>query len=206
MRIVTLSREFGSGGREVGKRLADALGFAYYDREIENALAQRMGLDPAFLARRMEQGVGWDIPLHFGRTFTHSAQYGEQVKLMQASRQLMEELAARSDCVIVGRAADVILADRQPLKIFVYADMDYKLSRCQSYGELDAPMIPREMEKAIRRMDSRRAQYHNRLLDGSWGDKARYHLCLNTTAWEIKALIPPVADFARRFFAMQGQG
>ena len=134
-RIITISREFGSGGREVGKRLADALGCAYYDSEIEAGLARQMNLDQGYVARAIGNGILTSIPLHFGRTISSPSLYKQQVDILVEKQKLLKELAAASDCVIVGRAADVILSGDDPLKLFVYADMDHKVARCQQYEE-----------------------------------------------------------------------
>ena len=72
MSIITVSREFGSGGREVGKRLADALGYAYYDREIVSAIARKTSLDERYVASALEGGLFRSVPIHFGRTFSYS--------------------------------------------------------------------------------------------------------------------------------------
>ena len=127
-RIITISREFGSGGREVGKRLADALGCAYYDSEIEAGLARQMNLDQGYVARAIGNGILTSIPLHFGRTISSPSLYKQQVDILVEKQKLLKELAAASDCVIVGRAADVILSGDDPLKLFVYADMDHPAS------------------------------------------------------------------------------
>ena len=106
-RIITISREFGSGGREVGKRLADALHCAYYDSEIEASIAQNLDLDEGYIARSLESGAFTNIPLHFGRTIASSYLYKQQVDILVEKRKVLREIAAASDCVIVGRAADV---------------------------------------------------------------------------------------------------
>ena len=73
MRIITIGREFGSGGRELGKRLADALGYAYYDREILTAIAQKSNMDEGYVSKMMEQGLFNSIPITFGQTFHYTA-------------------------------------------------------------------------------------------------------------------------------------
>ena len=148
-RIITISREFGSGGREVGKRLADALHCAYYDSEIEASIAQNMDLDEGFIARSIGNGALTNIPLHFGRTIASSYLYKQQVDILVEKRRVLRQVAAASDCVIVGRAADVILEDLAPFKLFVYASMDHKLARCRRYeetGHLDSrDVFPRQV-------------------------------------------------------------
>lgn len=204
-RIITISREFGSGGREVGKRLADALHCAYYDSEIEASIAQKMDLDEGFITRSMESGAFTNIPLHFGRTIASSYLYKQQVDILVERRRVLREVAAASDCVIVGRAADVILEDQVPFKLFVYAGMEHKLARCQRYEEASHAGSPKALEKEIRQVDARRAKYHGMFSPIKWGDRANYHLCINTTGLEIKQLIPHLAGYARAWFAMNGR-
>ena len=204
-RIITISREFGSGGREVGKRLADALHCAYYDSEIETSIAQNMDLDEGFIARSIGNGALTNIPLHFGRTIASSYLYKQQVDILVEKRRVLRQIAAASDCVIVGRAADVILEDLAPFKLFVYASMDHKLARCRRYEETSRLDSPKALEKEIRQVDARRAKYHGMFSPVKWGDRANYHLCLNTTGLEIKQLIPHLTGYAQAWFAMHGR-
>ena len=100
--IITVSREFGSGGRELGKRLADALEFSYFDREIVTALAKKTGLDEDYLASSTESGAFTQIPIHFARSFSEAPAFSnEAVKLMSMQTSLIKELASKGNCVIV---------------------------------------------------------------------------------------------------------
>ncbi len=201
MKIITISREFGSGGRELGKRLADALGYAYYDREIEAAIAERTGMDIRYIAQMADRNLLMTIPLHFGQTFNSGYVQKQHLDILVEKQRVMKNLACQSDCVIVGRAADAILSEYNPFKIFVYADMDYKIKRCQGYAEVKEHLSVREMEKSIRKIDAARSQYH-RLFPGlDWGNREQYHLCVNTTGLEIKRMVPPLAEYVRNWFA-----
>ena len=201
MSIVTISREFGSGGREVGKRLADALGYAYYDREIVTAIAQKNRLDEDYVASALSRGMYRNIPLHFGRTFTYSAaMMTDTTNLFVEQHRIIRELAANDNCIIVGRAAGVILREQDPFKLFVHADMASKVKRCQARAGEDEHFTDREMERRIKKIDSERARYHELFSGIDWGDKAGYHLCLNTTGAEIKAVIPSLAEYIRCWF------
>ncbi len=202
MRIITVSREFGSGGREVGKRLADELGFAYYDREIVTEIAKKNELDEAYVERTLNSGLISSIPVHFGRTFAYSpAMISNSVNLFVEQHKIIKELAKKGDCIIVGRAADVILKDYKPFNLFVYADMDSKIKRCQERAAKGENVAARDMEKKIRKIDSERAKYYEFFSNTAWGDKAGYDLCVNTTGVEIKKMIPVIAEYARAFWA-----
>lgn len=201
MNIVTISREFGSGGRELGKRLADALGYAYYDREIEAAIAERTGMDIRYVTQLADRSLLASIPLHFGQTFTHASVQKQQIDILVEKQRVMKDFARLSDCVIVGRAADIVLSEYQPFKIFVYADMAYKIKRCQRYAGGSQPLSVREMERSIRKIDAARAQYRGMFPGIGWGDREQYHLCVNTTGLEIKGIIPSLAGYARSWFS-----
>lgn len=122
MSIITVSREFGSGGREVGKRLADALGYAYYDREIVSAIAQKTSMDEGYVASALEGGMFRSVPIHFGRTFSCApALMSNTAQLYVEQHKIIRELAQKGSCIIVGRAADAILAEYEPFNLFVYA-------------------------------------------------------------------------------------
>ena len=200
MKVITISREFGSGGRELGKRLADQLGYAYYDREIEEHVAHRMDLDEGYISRAIEQGALINVPLHFGRTLASSHMLKQQVSILVEKQRVLREIAAASNCVIVGRAADAMLADQTPFRLFVYADMEHKVQRCRAYAEPGEGLSGRELEQSIRRMDAKRADYYRMFADVQWGKKENYHLCVNTTGLEIKKIVPSVAQYVTACF------
>lgn len=130
MKIITVSREFGSGGRELGKRLSDCLGWPYYDREIISAVARRNALDEGYVEDALEQGDFRGVPLTIGRTFAYlPSMPHDSRQLLQEQRRVLRALAAHGDCIIVGRNADLILAEHRPLKLFVYADLESRLRR-----------------------------------------------------------------------------
>ena len=198
--IITVSREFGSGGRELGKRLADELGYSYYDREIVSALAEKTGLDENYLASSTETGVMNQFPIHFARSFTQMpAVSGDSVKIMSMQTSLIKDIAAKGDCVIVGRAADSILEEYEPFRIFVYADEVTKLKRCRERAEDGEDLSDRDMVRAMKRIDKARAEFHDIISEYRWGDKEGYDLCINTTNIEIRNVIPAVAEYYRYF-------
>ena len=131
--IITIGREFGSGGRELGRRLADELGIAYYDREILLEIQKRTPYCLAYIERVSEEKSFSLPPIHYGMSFDN----GYDTVLKQdndvhiAQNEFLKEIASKSDCVIIGRAADYVLRDLHPIRIFVYADMETKLKRCR---------------------------------------------------------------------------
>lgn len=205
MNVITISREFGSGGRELGKRLADLLGYTYYDKEIEEAVAQHMNMDAGYVGQSIEQGMLVNIPLHFGRTLASTYILKQQVEILVEKQRVLKEIAVKSNCVIVGRAADVILAEYNPCKIFVYADMAHKVERCQKYAETEEKKALHELEREIRRVDARRADYHTMFSDKKWGNKENYHLCVNTSGLQISAVAPHIVEYTKVWFSANRQ-
>ena len=132
MRIITISREFGSGGRELGKRLAEIMGFDYYDREIITAIADSSGLDANYVENALETGIWQRVPLTFHNSFASKAVFqASHINLLSEQTKVIEGIAkAGHDCVIVGRNADVLLAKENPFTIFVCADLEAKVRRC----------------------------------------------------------------------------
>ena len=206
MRVITISREFGSGGRELGKRLADQLGFDYYDRQIISSIANTNNLDEDYVERTLEQRSWATIPYSFRHSFAMSAVIQPpQIGLLQAQREVIEGIVGTGrDCVVVGRNADVFLEKQRPFKIFVCAAMEARVARCIERASEDEQLTPRQIEQNIRRIDKNRAKTREMIAFGKWGDPASYDLTVNTTNWDIKALTPAVADFALRWFEQRG--
>lgn len=206
MRIITLSREFGSGGREVGKRLADELGVAYYDREIITAVAEKSALDESYVEYALEKGLLHNFRFTFSHTFSHVSMMNDSVcELFMVQNQVLRQLAQNGDCVIVGRSADAVLEEWQPLKLFVYADLPSKIARCRDRARVGEMLSDKDIEKLIRQVDKSRANYHSIVANTGWGKRESYHLCLNTTGLEIKEFIPLLADYARKWFDARDQ-
>jgi len=117
--------------------------------------------------------------------------------ITSAQNQLMKELASQGDCIMVGRCADVILQDYKPMNIFVYADQQSKLKRCQSRAEKNERFTEKEMLKKMKQIDRERVAYRQLFTESEWGKKESYHLCINTSDKDIKALIPAIAEYVR---------
>ena len=205
-RIITVSRQFGSGGREVGKRLADVLGIAYYDREIITAVAQRSGLAEEYIASISERGISAYYPITFGHTLSYPTSIIDpQVEVISEQNKLLKSLAEKSDCLIVGRCADVVLRDHAPFNLFVYADQDSKLARCQARQSADEKLSANDLKRRMAKVDKERARYRALITDSRWGDPAAYHLCVNTTGWNMHALVDVLAPVVTGWFDQQGK-
>lgn len=201
MKIITISREFGSGGRELGKRLADELGFAYYDKEITSQIAKEVEMDEEYVEHMLSKG----IPHHFAITYASSFGYPtytqfDTTKLLVAQQKILKQVAREGNCVIVGQCASVLLEDLKPLNIFVYASMESKIKRCIMRAKNKDELDEKTVKKMIKDIDKSRVKQHDLHSDTKWGDKTGYHLCINTTDVEIKNIVPSVAQYAKEWF------
>lgn len=202
-KIITISREFGSGGRELGKRLADVLGIPCYDHEIIEMIAKENGFDERYVANVSEKSIEAAYPMTIGHRFAMPPiQIMDQsIRVATAQRKIIENFAEQGDCVIVGRCADVILEDMNPLNLFVFADMPSKVQRCMERAPEGENLTANELERKIKQIDKQRAQHHQMYSDTKWGNKEGYHLCINTSGKEIKKLIPSLMQFVNDWFA-----
>ncbi|MBQ6273291.1 MAG: cytidylate kinase-like family protein [Oscillospiraceae bacterium] len=201
MRIITISRQFGSGGRELGKRLSDCLGWDYYDRQILETLAEEHNMDAEYV-RRALANHGWqNIQLSYRSSFKQLMfDPGVRTQLLVRQREILQQIAALGqDCVIVGRDADVILQDCKPFRIFACADLEARLRRCLAFEEKKPRrerLGEKEILRNIRRIDKNRARTREVLTGKTHGDASAFDLTVNTSGWEIKKLAAAVADFA----------
>mgnify|MGYP001115895033 CR=1 FL=1 len=201
MKIITISREFGSGGRELGKHLAELLGYDYYDKEIIASVASNTGMDEDYVTRTLKQDRWQNVPLTFHQSVTNISMDSTHTDLLLERKRVIEEIAeAGKDCIIVGRNADVLLREYQPFNIFVCADIETKARRCAERSSEDECLNKKEVKRKIHKIDKGRAQTRALITDSSWGDRSAYHITLNTTDWDLKQLAQAVAEFAKRWF------
>ena len=204
MKIITISREFGSGGRELGKRLADALGVPCYDQQIIELVAEREKLDKTYVASRSEKDIRVFYPTTIARGFYRpNYMVMQSVQIMSAEQDIIKKLADAGDCVIVGRAADVILEEYNPFRIFVCADDASKIARCRSRAESDENLSDKEILRKCREIDKRRSSYRRMFTDKKWGDASGSDICINTTGREIKTLIPALSAYIEAWYSKE---
>lgn len=195
--IITVSREFGSGGRELGKRLADQLGLAYYDREILTELSRQEGLSEDYIEKVLESPSGVGYAISYSRSFTMIQNIDTTSVLLAKQHNIIKRIAEKGNCVIVGRGADAILSQYSPFRIFVYADMASKVERCRQRGRENEDLSDKALQKKIKKIDKARSDNYKFISELSWGDKKAYDLCVNTTNVEIKKIVPAVASFIK---------
>ena len=200
MRIITVSRQFSSGGRELAKRMADILGFDYYDKEIISQIAKDTNLDEAFVESTLSKGYK-AIPLHFARSFTFAFANTGKSELLVAEKKVIDAIAKKGkDFIIVGRNADLLLKEYKPLNIFVCADLESKIQRCIDKALIGENPTRKEIEKQIKQIDKVRASTRAIISSSKWGECENYHLTINTTGWQIKELTPIVTRLTEIYF------
>ena len=195
--VISISREFGSGGRLIGKRLAARLGIPCYDRTIIQKSSEKSGLSPDFIARAEERarsrfhlsitpiGIGTSTLAHQGVPVSHQAFF--------AQAEVIRELADEGPCVIVGRCSDYVLGARpECLKVFIHADLPSRVERC-----VEEYHIPSEdMERRVVQMDRGRANYYNYYSGQKWGKFENYDLAVSTDIIGIDGAAKLIADYA----------
>lgn len=194
-KIITIGREFGSGGRELGRRLAETLQIAYYDREIITEISKRTSLSEQYVQQVMNHRPMPLFPITTGRTITpmENPMLEQSQAIFREQSNIIKEMAAKSNCVIVGRCADYILKEQNPFRLFVYADMESKISRCRNQSPEHEHLADKELKQQIARINKGRAKYYEFYTGQSWGDKLNYDLCINTTRTVIKDVVPILA-------------
>lgn len=196
--IITVSRQFGSGGRELGKRLADELGLKYYDRELVTEIAAKTALNEDYVHSVLESGGINNFAFSYARTIPVVSTVPDCVTDVLVEQQnVIKAIGAKGDCVIVGRCADVILAEYKPVKLFVYADDASKIKRCRERASEGENLSDKQILKEAKRIDKGRAKLYDLLSNTEWGDKDAYDLMINTSNKNIKLLIPSLAKFVK---------
>jgi len=177
-RIITISRQFGSGGYEVGKKLAQALDISFYDKDIIRLAAEKSGMSKEVLERLDET-----MPSPLGQTFAMGgsfALYNEMPlndKVFFAESDVIRSLADRESCVIVGRCADYVLRECPNLyNIYVFADLPFRLERVKK----DFNMDDKAAKNAIHSIDKRRASYYNFYTEKTWGAANSHHMSIDS--------------------------
>lgn len=195
-KVITISREFGSGGREFARRLADSLNIAYYDREIISELAKRTNLTEEYIHKLGEHSPAPLFPITVGHTMSPvtSGLWEQQNALFIEQANLLKELAQKSDCIIVGRCADYCLKEFNPLKIRIYAELDSRIARCKARAPQGEILSDREYKQRINEIDKNRAKYYQFYTGNKWSDPLNYDLCINTTDKDIKQLAAYFAE------------
>lgn len=199
--VITLARQYGCGGRTVGKLLAEKLGIGYYDTDLIKLAAEKNGVSPDFYKEFDEKATSKFASM-FGYSTAvgsfYSSTYMDMVindKVFFAQSEVIKEVAQKP-CVIVGRCADYVLDGKDNLvKIFLHADMDARRDRIvNKYGIKDVKNI----DKYILKADKRRAQYYNSYTDREWGEVKNYDLTINTSKLSLEKVAEIILKYLEK--------
>ena len=176
-RIITISRDFGSGGRFIGEEVAKKLGMAYYDKNVITEIAEKSGLSPEYIQENAELSPKKGLFAYAlaGRDIT-----GKSVEdiVYEAQRKVILELVEKEPCVIIGRNADFILKDRDDvLNVFIHGNMPEKMQRISCLYNVSG----QEAVKMMADTDKRRLANYNFYTEQKWGKASNYTLCLNSS-------------------------
>ncbi len=195
-RVITISREFGSGGRTIGKKTADRLGIPYYDKELIRKIAEETGFCQEFVEKQGEEASSSNW---FFYSLTHGQAMGPNGMpmadyLWSVQYDIIRKLAEKEPCVIVGRCGDYVLEDREDcLHVFVHAPLEFKKERIiRLYGEREE-----KPEKRLEEKDKKRKLYYQHYTGRTWGMAQNYHLCLDSSLIGIDNCVDIIEKLAK---------
>ena len=187
--VITVSREYGSGGRYVGRLIADKLGIKFYDKEIITKLAEVTGLSEEYIENNEQKR---DASAILNNGFYMGLDNADELFVKET--ELIKELAAKDSCVIIGRCADFILKDeKNVIKVFVYSGMEDKIKRAtQIYGYEED-----KAKKEIERIDKLRANHYKHYTDKDWKDFSNYDICINSDLLGVEKSADVICDMVK---------
>lgn len=195
--IITISRQFGSGGREIGEALSAELGIKCYDKELISIAAKESGIDADVFNNVDEKATNsllYSLSMGF---YSFSSNYSSgqlpvNDRLYLLQHKIIKNLANEEPCIFVGRCADYILGDRNDVvKVFIYADMDYRIKRAVEVKGVDSS----KAEHVVAKTDKSRANYYNFYSGKKWGLAENYDLCINRTKLSTEQVVKVISDY-----------
>ena len=193
--VITISRQYGSGGRFIAKKLAEKLGIPYFDNEIITLAAKESGYSEAIF-EKAEQLSTHSFLYSLSMFGSVDGMYGLPLadKVYIAQSEIIKKCASEGPCVIVGRCSDYVLKEfDNVINFFIYSDEQNKIARATKYYGLDADKAASELKKK----DKKRANYYNYYTSQTWGFYENYHLSLNSDAVGIDAAVDILASFVK---------
>ena len=200
--IITIGRQLGSGGREIGKKLSEIMHFAFYDKEILEITANQSGLKRRLFEQmdeRKQKGAPAGL---FSARFPF---WGDQLvsygglsneALFQIQSDVIRSLAGKQSCIFIGRCADYILRDRNDcLNVFICANDDDRIKRIIDNNK-DKPVSKEKAREILVQVDKQRAAYYNYYTNKTWGLASSYHICFNSSVLGIDVVVELLKDLA----------
>ncbi len=197
--VITIGRQFGSGGREIGQKLAHKLGIGYYDKELLQEIEKATGLSADFISGTDEQPQG--VWTHALAGILYDGIYTQE-QIFRFQSETIRKIAAGESCVIVGRCADYILRDRADcINTFIHAPADFCVERLRA-----SDGIPLDKgAELVAKMNKKRASYYNYNTDKKWGHITSYHLTVDSSVLGMDGTVETIADFVERKLKRQGR-
>lgn len=195
--IITVSRQYGSGGREIGRKLAERLGIPYYDKELITLAAEKSGYSRT-LFEEADQKAGNSMIFSLMRAGSMANSYelplNDKIYLIQSG--VIQQVAKKGSCVIVGRCADYVLQDKFPcVNIFIHAPLSKRMERAvQVYG-----LAPDTVQSVLLRTDKRRKTYYNYYTGRKFGDAQNYTLSLDSLGVGLENAVRILADYVENW-------
>lgn len=190
--IITIGRQAGSGGREIGEKLAAALGVKCYDKELIELAAQKSGMDAQILAENDEKTVNrflYSVPNEPNRVTGYGMPIVDTLFIVQS--QIIQELANKEPCVIIGRSADYVLRYRDNVRnVFVFAPLEDRVRRVAERLSI----TEEEARDTVKSTDKRRKSYYNYFTDKKWGQREGYHVCLDSSVFGVDGCVRILKD------------
>ncbi len=182
--IITITRQFGSGGHDIGEALAKKLGIPFYDKELISIAAKESGICPEVFEAVDEKATNsllysLSVGLYsFGSGFTNTGELPVNDRLYILQHKIIKELAEKENFVVVGRCADYILKDKvNVVKVFIYADLETRINRAIERNDIESDRA----KQAVIKADKSRANYYSFYSGKKWGQPENYDLCINST-------------------------
>ncbi|MBQ0004339.1 MAG: cytidylate kinase-like family protein [Clostridiales bacterium] len=197
--IVTIAREFGSGGHEIGQKLAMDLGLKFYDNELICKAAEKTGYHEDYIRDNEEKAPSYTISSVFSAVDVFQSSPFDKIQIEE--HRLIEELGEEGDCVIVGRGADYILQDTQHVSIFIFAPIEDRLERIkmnqEKYHVEQALPSDAVLLKQIKQVDKQRRRYYEFYTDNKWGARDVYDLLINTSKTGIDGAVKIIETYIK---------
>lgn len=198
--VITIARGFGSGGRTIGKALADELGINYYDKELLKLVSQSTGINEQMFSQvdeKLKGTVIWKVAQNVYRGENLGKQnedYSMNISMFNYTARVLTEIAKRESCVVIGRCADYILrGNENVIRIFVHASED----TCVRNVSEKSSMTDSEIRQFIEKTDRNRAEYYKYFTGGDWKDATNYDLCIDTDKMTVRQSIDVIKAYMK---------
>lgn len=200
--VITISREFGTGGHEVGRKLADRLGIKFYDDELIKIAAKKMGFNENYVRDNEEVVPDFSFSGLFSGVSSYTSSPTDQIQENQF--ELIREIAKDQSCVIVGRAADYILQDDpDQVSVFIFAPMEARIKRLAQDTTHYKAYLPEDnytedqLLKAVKYIDKQRRKFYEFYTENQWGERDVYDLLINTDRTGIDGAVAVIEAYIK---------